>query len=739
MKKCIALIATLALMLNLSTVSSTAGTIDTGVADNDTPSELTIDESICLSGEALVTLTLANGEDSPLIHEGSLKNDPRIHINRVMHFGTMVVSHISSTACDTASLITLAEAYAHVTNVSPNCRLKKDSLTNDPLISDQWALGGERFYSPISPSASSPDTKTEVASPAAASVGFQKETATVSDKDTPVIAVIDDGIDFSHEDLQDCKWVNTYSSLKGKNGYDFVNDDTDPSPTDEEDFHATRIAGIIAASADNGVGIAGIAQHVKLMSLKVFDTGNPQESGTNAAVIAAMEYVYKASRLGVNIVAMNCSFAFDPSNQPYDEFTQILPTLNTILTKLGTEGVLYVASSGNESTEITKNTYGSPFELDPTYRLLVGSSDKDGNPSYFSNFGKDCVDLFAPGEFVLTTTLEPVFLPTTYSKEKQKKLCRFVDSFDKSDTGLHAYAEYSQREKEAVTFTHSYYDSYGNPQSGSARIQLKRSRTASPNAYKIFYDVTSYNLDINKEVYVSFLFKLDGDTWTPSSSALSMGGPLGLYAINGRTYLSIDLKKLASIDFSILLGKSVYIDDLSISVDNPDPRDFGCYTFTDGTSFSVPYVCGAIARLANLFPKDNALTRKKKLLTLVKPTESLKDYCLSGGTLNISGFADSGDIHVDAIKYPVTKIQLNRTKASLKPGKTLKLKATISPSYATNKAVRWTVNKKAFASVSAKGVVKAKKKGRGRTVIVTATAKDGSKKKATCKITIKAR
>ena len=83
------------------------------------------------------------------------------------------------------------------------------------------------------------------------------------------------------------------------------------------------------------------------------------------------------------------------------------------------------------------------------------------------------------------------------------------------------------------------------------------------------------------------------------------------------------------------------------------------------------------------------------------------------------------------------KVKLNKKKATLRYKKKLKLKATVTPKKATNKKIKWTCSSKKYATVSKKGVVKAKKKGIGHTVKITAMAKDGSKKKAVCKVKIK--
>ena len=83
---------------------------------------------------------------------------------------------------------------------------------------------------------------------------------------------------------------------------------------------------------------------------------------------------------------------------------------------------------------------------------------------------------------------------------------------------------------------------------------------------------------------------------------------------------------------------------------------------------------------------------------------------------------------------PVTKVKLNKTKANLNVGKSLTLKTTLSPKKPSNKGIIWKSSNTKIATVTSKGVVKAKKAGM---VKITATAKDGSGKKATCKITVK--
>ena len=88
-------------------------------------------------------------------------------------------------------------------------------------------------------------------------------------------------------------------------------------------------------------------------------------------------------------------------------------------------------------------------------------------------------------------------------------------------------------------------------------------------------------------------------------------------------------------------------------------------------------------------------------------------------------------VTVKALK--VKSLKLNEKTLTLKKGKKATLKATASPANASNKGVTWKSSNKKVATVNSKGVVTAKKNG---TATITATAKDGSKKRATCKVTV---
>ena len=765
----------LAILLSLALFSAgfpvAPARTDTATAKSSVKNEK---DKTVVPNEAILSLAVPKFSYSPLLEKGVYKNDPAIRIRRVMDFGsadvlgknpsdkkslsgdTFYAVHVTSDRYTTAQLKEKLSVCDYVQSVTENRRVKeikdrtietsrpadglkqntfsqlnKEASTNDPLIGEQWALDGSAFGT------DSPNYIPE------AKIGYQPETVSGGSA-APIVAIIDQGVDYTHEDLKNKMWKNPYKSLKGKYGYDCVNDDPDPMP-DPGDDHGTLCAVIIAAETGNGVGIAGVSKEAQIMSLRFFDSTN-ENSGTVATELVCLEYIYQAMKRGANVVAINCSYGdAEPSETKSKDNQEEISLLGAVHERLGVMGALHVHAAGNESTDLDKKPYGSPWELDTTYGLLVGAIARNGKMADFSNYSPKLVHLMAPGIVILSTTNYNCFSPAFYDAEKRQKLCRFVDEFPTGHTGFISYDELKHKNTGVISLAHSGLDFRSLSDSGSCELTLNRVRNADPDAYKIYYDVTDYHIDTDKMVYLALDISgtyVGEEDWVHIEGGLSElyseTDPTMLFgyeSFGGRTYMTIDVKALVE-NPSINLGKTICIDNFSLSVDDPDPDEFGEYIIVSGTSFSTPMVCGAIARLATKYPKDNALTRRKKLLDSVTKLDSLKDKCITGGTLNVATTAETDSIHVDPIVYKVKSITLNKTSATLKAGKTLKLKATVDPDYATNTKVSWMVNHKNYASVDSHGVVKAKKAGRGHTVKVTATARDGSKKKAVCKIRI---
>ncbi len=112
-----------------------------------------------------------------------------------------------------------------------------------------------------------------------------------------------------------------------------------------------------------------------------------------------------------------------------------------------------------------------------------------------------------------------------------------------------------------------------------------------------------------------------------------------------------------------------------------------------------------------------------------------------GKTVTITATATDGtkkkaSVKIAIMKVPVSKITVSAPSKKIAAGKKVSLTAAVSPKSAGNKAVTWSSSNKKYAMVSSKGVVTTKKAGKGKTVTITATAADGTKKKASVRIKI---
>jgi subtilisin family serine protease len=151
----------------------------------------------------------------------------------------------------------------------------------------------------------------------------------VRGSDKIIVAIIDDSVEIAHEDLKDALPCNTGeipgdakdNDLNGWqddcNGWDFYDNDNDPSPSDKDETHGTQVAGIAVATGNNGIGVAGCAFGCRLMPLKVMKTGpDPMTSDVFYPAVAEAIY-YAAGRTadgkgtwrGADILSMSLGFS----------------------------------------------------------------------------------------------------------------------------------------------------------------------------------------------------------------------------------------------------------------------------------------------------------------------------------------------------------------------------------------------------------------------------------------------
>jgi len=121
-----------------------------------------------------------------------------------------------------------------------------------------------------------------------------------------VIAILDTGVDWLHPDLENKIWINPNESLNGQDsdgngfvddirGWDFINNDNNPM---DDNSHGTHVAGIAAAEADNGVGIAGVSWGARIMPVKVLQSSG---FGNSATIAQGINYAVNNGATVINM------------------------------------------------------------------------------------------------------------------------------------------------------------------------------------------------------------------------------------------------------------------------------------------------------------------------------------------------------------------------------------------------------------------------------------------------------
>lgn len=180
-----------------------------------------------------------------------------------------------------------------------------------------------------------------------------------------IIAIIDTGIDYTHEDL----------AGKVIKGYDFVNEDFDPK---DDNGHGTHVAGIAGATSNNGSGIAGVCPGCSLLAVKVVTADG---SGANSWIANG---IANAANLGARVINMSLG-GLDRSS-----------TIQLAVQQAYQSGVVVIAASGNDGSSIPLYPAAFPEVI------AVGATDRYGDVASFSSYGSH-LELSAPGQAIYST------------------------------------------------------------------------------------------------------------------------------------------------------------------------------------------------------------------------------------------------------------------------------------------------------------------------------------------------
>lgn len=268
-----------------------------------------------------------------------------------------------------------------VVYAEPNFIATPAQVPNDPYFSHLWGLhnGGQSILGVIGLD------DADVNGPEAWNFGGTS---------TPVVAVVDSGVDISHPDLAANIWINREESatangvdtdgngyVDDRYGWDFLNNDNTVFDANEIS-HGTHVAGTIGAVRGNGIGVAGVSQ-AKIMVLKFLDG----DGGTMSGAIKAIDYAVKNGA-----AVSNHSWATNGYSK----------SLSDIVAWAGTKGHLVVAAAGNGGGSLESNPH-YPASFTHANVVSVAATDNNDQLASFSNYGEVSVDLGAPGVSIAST------------------------------------------------------------------------------------------------------------------------------------------------------------------------------------------------------------------------------------------------------------------------------------------------------------------------------------------------
>lgn len=188
--------------------------------------------------------------------------------------------------------------------------------------------------------------------------------------------------DFDSRKIVGDQYDNVYEKGYGNN---------DVTGTDA--LHGTHVAGIVAGNRKNDIGIKGIADNVKIMSVRTVPNGDERDKDVANAILYAVDN-------GANVINMSFGKSFSPQKEAVDKAVKYAEK----------KGVLLVHAAGNDGEDIDKeDNFPTRIYLDGKEAknwIEIGASSWGTDENFvasFSNYGKKGVDVFAPGVEIYST------------------------------------------------------------------------------------------------------------------------------------------------------------------------------------------------------------------------------------------------------------------------------------------------------------------------------------------------
>jgi subtilisin family serine protease len=287
-----------------------------------------------------------------------------------------------------AALAALFSSRPDVEYAEPNFIVRSFAPPNDPSFPQLWGLQNAGQAVNGSPGGTA-------GADIAALGAWDVSAGDVS----PVVAVVDSGIDYTHPDLQANMWSapsaftvtvdgQSITCPAGSHGFDAIGRNCNPN---DRHHHGTHVAGTIGAVGNNGIGVVGVNWTTRIMALGFLDESG---SGTVADAIAAIEFAIETKRkFGAAADVRVLSNSWGSTNFSQALYDEILAAND--------EDMLFVAAAGNSgiSNDLIP-TY--PASYDAPNIIAVAATTPTDQRAWFSNYGPK-VHLGAPGVNILST------------------------------------------------------------------------------------------------------------------------------------------------------------------------------------------------------------------------------------------------------------------------------------------------------------------------------------------------
>lgn len=310
-----------------------------------------------------------------------------------------------------------------ITEVDPSqfAQTRSEELPyNDPMLSKQWHyrnLGLQETY---------PGAK------AGADVNLFPAWEITAGRNDVIVAVVDEGVCYTHVDLKDNMWVNEAEAngaegvdddgngyVDDVHGYNFAHNGRVTWTRSGDQGHGTHVAGTVAAVNNNGIGVSGVAggtgngDGVKIMSCQILSGGKDAGAGGTAK---AVEYaadmgaciLQNSWGFGAGQIANDSAFANGSTSVELEAFHYFMETQNSP----ALEGGIIIFAAGNDGKAVA----GYPAAYNEL--IAVTAIAPDGLPTYYTCYDRGCNVVAPGGEYAPVTWAEPGCVLSTLPNDK---------------------------------------------------------------------------------------------------------------------------------------------------------------------------------------------------------------------------------------------------------------------------------------------------------------------------------